>query len=73
MNQAGVKFLYQKHLIKTYLDGACFFDENKPVIIYTARYDRTDHFWFTLAHEIAHILIHFEKVKLKYILDNLED
>jgi len=73
LNQAGVKFLYQKHLVKTYLDGACFFDENNPVIVYTARYDRIDHFWFTLAHEIAHILIHFEELKSHYILDNLED
>lgn len=73
LNQAGIKFLYQKHLIKTYLDGACFFDRENPVIVYTARFDRTDHFWFTLAHEIAHILLHFEAVKSQYILDNLDD
>nr|MDA3850853.1 ImmA/IrrE family metallo-endopeptidase [Spirochaetaceae bacterium] len=73
LNEAGVKFLYQKHLTKTYLDGACFYDGKNPVIVYTARYDRMDHYWFTLAHEIAHILLHFEEVKSYYILDDLDE
>ena len=58
LNSAGVKFLVQTHLSKTYLDGACFFVKENPVIVYTLRYDRVDNFWFTLAHEIAHVLLH---------------
>ncbi|MDC7246788.1 MAG: HigA family addiction module antitoxin, partial [Sphaerochaetaceae bacterium] len=61
LKDAGVKFLYQKPLKKTYLDGACFFDGDNPVIVYTGRYDRIDHFWFTMAHEISHILLHLKK------------
>jgi HTH-type transcriptional regulator/antitoxin HigA len=67
---AGVKFLVLNHLQKTYLDGASFYDNDNPVIVYTLRYDRIDHFWFTIAHEIAHILLHLEKGS--YFMDNLE-
>ena len=68
----GVLFLVLPHLEKTYLDGAAFFQEDKPVIIFTARYKRIDNFWFTVAHEIAHVLKHLDD-KTPYILDNLRE
>ncbi|QEN06264.1 helix-turn-helix domain-containing protein [Thiospirochaeta perfilievii] len=71
LNQAGIKFLVLSHLTKTYLDGACFYDEENPVIVYTCRYDRIDNFWFTLAHEIAHVIKHLSNFKDKYFLDDL--
>jgi len=58
LNKTGVKFFILKHLQKTYLDGASFLCDKSPVIVYTARYDRTDNFWFTISHEIAHVLCH---------------
>jgi HTH-type transcriptional regulator/antitoxin HigA len=58
LEQVGVKFIFLKHLPKTYLDGASFIDNGNPVIVYTGRYNRIDHFWFTIAHEIGHILKH---------------
>ncbi|MBF9018970.1 MULTISPECIES: ImmA/IrrE family metallo-endopeptidase [unclassified Oceanispirochaeta] len=73
LHKIGVKFLYQKHLSKTYLDGACFYSGENPVIVYTCRYDREDNFWFTMAHEIAHVLNHFTEEKSLYILDNLDE
>jgi len=72
LNHAGVKFFVLSHLEKIYLDGASFYDGSNPVIVYTKRYDRNDHFWFTLAHEMGHILIHLNNPQ-KYYLDNLED
>ena len=72
LNAVGVKFLVLSHLSKTYLDGACFFDGGNPVIVYTARYDRLDNFWFTLAHEIAHVLLHLSRDRKSYYLDNLD-
>ncbi len=72
LNSAGVKVFVQSHLSKTYLDGACFFDGKNPVIVYTARYDRLDNFWFTLAHEIAHVLLHLSPDNDKCFLDNLD-
>lgn len=39
--------------------------------MYTAWYDRVDNFWFTLAHEIAHVLLHLPKMKDQSFLDDL--
>ncbi len=60
LNNAGVKFFILSHLSKTYLDGASFYHGKNPILVYTIRYDRTDNFWFTLAHEIGHILLHIK-------------
>ena len=35
-------------------------DNDNPVIVYTGRYKRLDNFWFTIAHEIAHVLLHLK-------------
>ncbi len=71
LEQCGVKFFVLSHLQKTYTDGASFLDGENPVIVYTKRYDRIDNFWFTLAHEIAHILLHLNTSDDFYI-DNVE-
>ena len=56
INNVGVIFMCLPHLQKTYIDGAAFIINETPVIVYTGRYKRFDNFWFTVAHEIAHIL-----------------
>lgn len=60
LENLGIIFINLKHLPKTYIDGATFFNNGNPVIVYSGRYNRTDHFWFTLAHEIGHILKHLD-------------
>lgn len=72
LNQLGVIFFVLPHLQKTYLDGAAFYYHNNPVIVYTARYKRIDNFWFTIAHEIAHILKHLHE-KNTFFLDNFRE
>ncbi|MDD4641702.1 MAG: HigA family addiction module antitoxin [Bacteroidales bacterium] len=72
LNACGVKFFVLPHLEKTYLDGAAFLLDGAPVIVYTARYKRIDNFWFTVAHEIAHVLKHLNE-KTPFILDNLRE
>lgn len=52
----GIHFAIVPHLGKTYLDGAAFYLESRPVIAMTLRYKRIDHFWFTLMHELGHIV-----------------
>jgi HTH-type transcriptional regulator/antitoxin HigA len=69
LGKTGVKFMVIRHLGKTYTDGASFWDGDNPVIVYTGRYDRSDHFWFTIAHEIGHILKHTGKKKQYFISD----
>lgn len=57
--QKGIALVYLPALPGTYLDGASFLGEGgQPVIGMTIRYDRLDNFWFTLAHELAHVKEH---------------
>jgi len=72
LRTTGVLFLHLPHLQKTYTDGAVFWFKNNPVIVYTARYDRVDNFWWTMAHEIGHILRHKGKKEFIDSLDYLD-
>ena len=49
-----------------------FISGKNPVIVYTGRYHRIDNLWFTVAHEIAHILKHLND-KTPFILDDLKN
>lgn len=62
LQKHGVPLVILKHLPKTYLDGACFRSPaGRPVIGMTLRYDRVDNFWFTLIHELGHLLLHLQE------------
>ena len=55
----GVRLLIVEHLPRSRLDGGMFWlteGNEKPVVAVTMRFDRIDNFWFTLAHECAHVL-----------------
>jgi HTH-type transcriptional regulator/antitoxin HigA len=55
----GIVMVVEAHLPRTRLDGAAILtEEGVPVIALTIRYDRLDNFWFTLFHEIGHVLRH---------------
>lgn len=55
----GLPVVIEYHLPKTYLDGAALLGTgDRPVIALTLRHDRLDNFWFTLFHEIGHVLLH---------------
>jgi HTH-type transcriptional regulator / antitoxin HigA len=53
---SGVHFLVVPHLPKSFLDGGSQWVDDRPVVAVTLRYDRIDSLWFTLMHEVAHIL-----------------
>jgi len=72
LNSCGVGFLVLSHLSKTYLDGAAFYFGESPVIAYTGRFNRIDNFWYTIAHEIGHVLDHLKAGGVP-ILDNLDN
>ncbi|OHB59296.1 MAG: addiction module antidote protein, HigA family [Planctomycetes bacterium RBG_13_46_10] len=52
----GIRFVVVEHLPKTRLDGAALDLDGCPVIGISLRFDRIDHFWHTLLHELSHIL-----------------
>jgi HTH-type transcriptional regulator/antitoxin HigA len=41
------------------VDGAAFLLEGVPIIGMTLRRDTVDNFWFTLLHEIGHVILHY--------------
>ena len=55
----GIRLVVVEHLPKTKIDGAAFWLDSEgrsPVVALSLRFDRNDAFWFTLWHEIRHIL-----------------
>lgn len=53
----GIQVIHYSHLKKTSIDGAAFWiDRDNPVIVLTLRRKRLDNFWFTLFHELGHII-----------------
>lgn len=54
----GIRLVVEAPLPGSKMDGAAFWlDESHPVVAVSIRYDRNDHFWFTLLHELAHITL----------------
>jgi hypothetical protein len=54
--ESGIRFLVVEALPWSKVDGASFWlDGRSPVIALTTRFDRIDHFWFVLRHEIEHV------------------
>lgn len=71
----GVRLVINPHFKKMYLDGAVFFMDGSPVIALTLRYDRLDYFWFTLCHEVAHLVLGHvspDNAKTVMILDDFD-
>jgi HTH-type transcriptional regulator/antitoxin HigA len=59
-------------LPRTYLDGAAIrLPDSSPLVALTLRYDRLDHFWFTLAHELAHVSLHLDRDDIEAFFDDL--
>jgi HTH-type transcriptional regulator/antitoxin HigA len=59
LREAGIAVIIEEHLPHTHLDGAAMWHPNGfPVIALTLRYDRLDNFWFTLFHELGHVIKH---------------
>lgn len=68
----GVALVILPHLPGTHLDGAAMRRaDGVPVIALTLRRDRIDNFWFTLLHELAHVVFHLAE-GTSFILDDLE-
>jgi HTH-type transcriptional regulator/antitoxin HigA len=60
--QAGISLVPCPHFPKTKAHGATFFlNPDKAVLMVTLRYNWADIFWFSLFHELGHILLHGQK------------
>ena len=53
----GIALVFLPHLKGSFLQGASLMDGNKIVVGLTARGKDADKFWFSLFHELAHIIL----------------
>lgn len=73
LERLGVRVIVESSLPSMKIDGASFVLSGfGPVIGLTLRYDRLDSFWFTLMHEIAHLILHLASKPNEVFLDTLE-
>ena len=60
----GIILVYVCALPGMRADGAVFhLSTGHPVIAMSLRFPRLDYFWFTLLHELAHLVLHNDKLK----------
>ncbi len=72
LSERGIILVTETHLPKTYIDGAALKDiDGTPIIGLSLRHDRLDNFWYTLLHEVAHVLFHLASPTEAY-LDNTD-
>lgn len=53
----GIALVFLPHIGGSFLHGATFYDKNKIVVGLTVRGKDADKFWFSLFHELGHILL----------------
>lgn len=53
----GIALVFLPHIGGSFLHGATFYDGNKIVVGVTVRGKNADKFWFSLFHELGHILL----------------
>ena len=68
----GIVLVYEPHIPGTALDGAAFLVGDVPVIGMTLLRDRLDNFWFTLLHEVAHVILHHRTGLMAGFFDDTE-
>lgn len=56
LSDCGIALVLLPHICGSFLYGATFYDKSKIVMGLTVRGKDADKFWFSLFHEIAHIL-----------------
>jgi HTH-type transcriptional regulator/antitoxin HigA len=56
--QRGIVLIVEHHITGMKIDGAAFLVDDVPVIGLTLRRDSLDNFWFTLLHEVGHVILH---------------
>lgn len=55
----GIVLVVEPQIAGMTIDGASFLADEVPVIGLTLLRDTLDNFWFTLLHEVAHIILHY--------------
>ncbi len=68
--ELGIILVYVCALPGMSADGAVFhLSTGHPVIAMSLRFPRLDYFWFTLLHELAHLVLHADQLKEPVFFD----
>jgi HTH-type transcriptional regulator/antitoxin HigA len=59
LKEHGIVLIVEPHIPGMKVDGAAFLVDQTPVIGLTLLRDSIDNFWFTLLHEVGHIILHY--------------
>ncbi len=69
--KCGVAFVWIPALQETGISGATrWLGSNRVIVAISLRYKSDDQIWFTLFHELGHVLLH--RAKQSFILDNAD-
>lgn len=69
----GVLLVIERNIPGMEVDGAAFLVDDIPVIGLTLRRDALDNFWFTLMHEVAHVILHYRTGLAAGFFDDVEN
>ena len=62
LKECGVSLIFEPHLPNTYVNGVSYkITKDKAIIMISDRGKKDDILWFTLFHEIAHLIMHSKK------------
>lgn len=56
--EAGIVLIAERQIPGLTIDGAAFLDSGLPIIGLTLRKDDQGNFWFSIMHEIGHVVLH---------------
>ncbi|WP_193187063.1 XRE family transcriptional regulator [Nisaea sediminum] len=59
LEENGISLIVEPQIPGLKIDGAAFLDDGNPIIGMTLRRDSIDNFWFTLLHEVGHVVLHY--------------
>lgn len=68
----GIILVIEPQIAGMRVDGAAFLIDEHPIIGLTLRLDTVDNFWFTLMHEIGHVILHYRTGLASGFFDDFE-
>lgn len=69
----GIVLIVEPQIGGMSLDGASFLVDDIPVVGMTLLRDTLDNFWFTLLHEVAHVILHYRTGLSAGFFDDFSD
>lgn len=72
LRRHGIILVVERNIPGMEVDGASFLVDDIPVIGLTLRRDTIDNFWFTLLHEVGHVILHYRTGLAAGFFDDVE-